>query len=82
MEFFAVSNDFNQHVSGGRYLYGAFTLVQRQQKTNGGTGMNNLEEHTCDKERLQRALAEAEAEAEAKRDVGANCEEVKRREDK
>ena len=39
-------------------------------------------EQTRDLEWRQRGLAESEAEAEAKREVGENCEEVKRREDK
>ena len=49
---------------------------------DGGTITQHPAERTRDQERRQRALTEAEAEAEAKREVGTNCEEVKRREDK
>ena len=40
------------------------------------------EEWRHDQEWWQRALEEAEVEAYAKREVGANCEEVKQREGK
>ena len=46
---------------------------------DGGIGTQHLAEQTRDREFRQHDLAEEEAEAEmeAKREVGANCEELK-----
>ena len=49
---------------------------------DGGTGAKQPAEQIRNQEWLQRDLADVEAEAEAKRQVGANCEEVKKIEDK
>ena len=81
-ESFAVSNNFNQQSSGRRYLYRAVIPVQLQWPMDGGMGKQHPLEQTRDLEWRQRGLAESEAEAEAKREVGVNCDKVKRREDK
>ena len=45
-EFFSVSDNFDRHVSGGRYLYGAVILARWQRPMDGGTGTQNLSEWT------------------------------------
>ena len=44
-EFSAVSDDFYQHRSNGRYLFGAIVPVQWQWTMDGGTGTQHLAEH-------------------------------------
>ena len=63
-------------------MYGAIVPVQQQRLLDGGMGTQHPAERTRDQECRQPTLAEANAEAETKREVGANDEEVKLREDK
>ena len=54
--------------------------MQQKQLMDGGTGTQHPSKQTRDREWQLRALAEVEAEA--KKEVGANCDELKGREDK